>query len=104
MTNERQRLDKWLWHARVVRTRTAAAGLVADGRVRLNGNRVEAASQRVRAGDVLTIALDRHVRVLKVLSFAERRGSADLAASLSEELTPGRTQPPSGADQDNEAA
>ena len=42
---ERQRIDKWLWHARVVRTRTAAAALVERGHVRLNGARVGAASQ-----------------------------------------------------------
>ena len=42
---DRQRIDKWLWHARVVRTRTAAAALVNAGNVRLNGARVGAASQ-----------------------------------------------------------
>ena len=37
---DRQRIDKWLWHARVVRTRPAAAGLATSGRVRVNGVRV----------------------------------------------------------------
>ena len=85
---DRQRIDKWLWHARVVRTRTAAAALVNAGTVRLNGGRVGAASQLVRAGDVVTVALDRAVRVLKVLGFAERRGDADAARLLCEDLTP----------------
>jgi ribosome-associated heat shock protein Hsp15 len=85
---ERQRIDKWLWHARVVRTRTAAAGLVGAGHVRVNGVRTVAPGQAVRLGDVLTIALDRRVRILKVIGSADRRGSADVARMLFEDLTP----------------
>jgi ribosome-associated heat shock protein Hsp15 len=84
----RQRIDKWLWHARVVRTRTAAAALVSGGHVRLNGDRVAATSQPVRAGDVVTVALDPAVRILKVTGFAERRGDADAARLICEDLTP----------------
>jgi len=97
---DRQRIDKWLWHARVVRTRTAAAALASAGHVRLNGQRLDAPSQIVRLGDVVTIALDRSVRVLKVAGFAEARGSATLAAGLFEDLQPlaprgaGPEQPP----------
>jgi ribosome-associated heat shock protein Hsp15 len=82
----RQRIDKWLWHARMVRTRSDAAALTSAGHVRLNGKRVEAASQLVRAGDVLTIALDRAIRVVEVAGFCERRGAAPLARTLYREL------------------
>jgi ribosome-associated heat shock protein Hsp15 len=85
---DRQRIDKWLWHARLVRTRTAAAALAASGHVRLNGERVTGASRAVRLGDVVTVALDRSVRVLKVAGFAERRGGADSARRLMENLIP----------------
>jgi ribosome-associated heat shock protein Hsp15 len=85
---DRQRIDKWLWHARVVRTRSAAAALAASGHVRLNSQRIDAASRTVRLGDVVTIALDRTMRVLKVNGFAERRGSADAARTLYEDLSP----------------
>jgi ribosome-associated heat shock protein Hsp15 len=88
MTESRQRIDKWLWHARVVRTRTAAAALVDGGHVRLNGGRISANSQAVKAGDVVTVALDRAVRIMKVTAFAERRGDADAARLLYEDLTP----------------
>ena len=88
MTESRQRIDKWLWHARVVRTRTAAAALATAGNVRLNGERVSAASRPVKAGDVVTVALDRAVRIMKVTAFAERRGDADAARLLYEDLTP----------------
>lgn len=81
-----QRLDKWLWHARVVRTRSAAAALVSAGHVRLDGMRVTAPSHAVRAGTVLTIALDRRVRVLEVTGFCERRGDASAGASLYREI------------------
>jgi ribosome-associated heat shock protein Hsp15 len=94
---ERQRVDKWLWHARVVRTRSAAAALTTAGHVRINGQRIDAPSQPVRPGDVVTVALDRAVRVLKVLGFAERRGSADDARALCELLEPvpaARPDPP----------
>ncbi|HVZ53099.1 MAG TPA: RNA-binding S4 domain-containing protein [Pseudolabrys sp.] len=86
---DRQRIDKWLWHARMVRTRSAAAALVEAGHVRLNGQRIVAASQLVRSGDVVTLALDRSVKVLRVESFAERRGGAPEARALYRELTAG---------------
>jgi ribosome-associated heat shock protein Hsp15 len=85
---DRQRIDKWLWHARVVRTRSAAAALAGSGHVRINGARVDAPSRPVRSGDVITIALDRRVRVLKVLGQSERRGSASEARPLYEDLSP----------------
>jgi ribosome-associated heat shock protein Hsp15 len=56
--------------------------------VRINGRRIELPSQVVRQGDVVTVALDRAVRVLKVLGFAERRGPAEIARGLYEELGP----------------
>ena len=83
----RQRIDKWLWHARMMRTRSNAAALVDSGHVRLNGKRVAAASQLVRIGDVITIALDRSVRILEVAGFCERRGGAPEARALYRELT-----------------
>ena len=83
---ERQRIDRWLWHARLVRTRGAAAALAGAGYIRVNGARIEAPGRMVRSGDVITVALDRRVRVLKVRGFAERRGPAGSAAMLYEDL------------------
>ena len=88
MAGDRQRIDKWLWHARVVRARSAAAALAASGHVRVNGQRIDAASRAIRVGDVVTVALDRTVRVLKVLGFADRRGGAEAARVLYEDLSP----------------
>ena len=83
---ERQRIDRWLWHARLVRTRGAAAALTGAGYVRVNGARIDAPGRMVRAGDVVTVALDRRVRVLKVKGFVERRGPAAGTVALYEEL------------------
>ena len=79
---DRQRIDKWLWHARMVRTRGDAVALADSGHVRLNGRRVAAASQPVRIGDIVTVALNRIVRVIEVRGFCDRRGGAPLARSL----------------------
>jgi ribosome-associated heat shock protein Hsp15 len=84
---DRQRIDRWLWHARVVPTRGAAAALAASGHVRVNGARIDAPGRMVRTGDVITVALEHRVRVLKVGGFAERRGPARTAQFLYKELT-----------------
>lgn len=84
---DRQRIDRWLWHARLVRTRNAAAALVSSGYVRINGTRITAASRTVRTGSVITVALEGRVRVLKVRGFVERRGPGRSGQALYEELT-----------------
>ena len=71
----------------MVRTRSDAAALTAAGFVRLNGKRMTAASQLVRIGDVVTLALDRSVRVVRVEGLCEKRGSAPTARALYRDLT-----------------
>lgn len=83
---ERQRIDRWLWHTRLVRTRAAAAALADAGYVRVNGMRIDAPGRMVHTGDVITVALERSVRVLKVRAFRERRGPAGSGESLYEEM------------------
>lgn len=85
---DRQRIDKWLWHARVVKTRTDAATLVGKGRVRVNGARETSPGHGIKLGDVLTVALDRRVRIMKAVAFADRRGDAAAARALYDDLQP----------------
>jgi ribosome-associated heat shock protein Hsp15 len=92
-----QRLDKWLWYARVTKSRTLAAHLIEDGKVRVNRARTDKPSHVVRAGDVITATVHRNVRVLKVLAPGTRRGPATEARSLYEELTPQAPTPASSA-------
>ncbi len=91
---DRQRIDKWLWHARVVRTRGAASALAAAGHVRVNGKRITASSYSLRMEDVVTVALDRRVRVLRVAGFAERRGGSEDGRALYADLTPAPAMAP----------
>ncbi len=82
-----QRLDKWLWHARMVRTRRDAAALANAGFVRLNGKRTTAPGHPVRIGDVVTVALDRSIRIVRVEGVRERRGAAADARLLYRDLS-----------------
>jgi ribosome-associated heat shock protein Hsp15 len=78
----RQRLDKWLWFSRLVKTRSLAAELIAQGFVRVDGIRAEQSARRVHAGNILTIAFERRVVVLEIVGLAERRGPYSEASRL----------------------
>ena len=88
MRTETQRLDKWLWHARVVKTRSIATALVQAGKVRVNREKVVKASYTLKLGDVITIAVSGRVRVLRVAGIAERRDPPTEAQALYDDLTP----------------
>jgi ribosome-associated heat shock protein Hsp15 len=93
---EGQRLDKWLWCARLVKTRSLAAKLIEGGKVRVNGARAKV-SRHVRLGDVVTgtgVSAGR-LFVVRVMREAERRGPATIARSLWD-LTPEAPRSASG--------
>ena len=81
------RLDKFLWFARIVKTRALAQGLAEGGRLRLNGRVIDRAHAAVRVGDVLAFARRGEVRVLKVENLPARRGPPAEARALYSELT-----------------
>ena len=78
----RQRLDKWLWFARWIKTRTHAAHLIEQGYVRVDGKRAEQAAKQVGPGAVLTIAFEQRIVVVEILGCAERRGPYSEASKL----------------------
>jgi ribosome-associated heat shock protein Hsp15 len=82
-----QRLDKWLWCARLAKTRTQAAGLVLAGKIRVNRIKTEKPAHLVKAGDVITASLGPRVRVLAVKAVGDRRGSPEVARLLFDDLT-----------------
>lgn len=85
----RLRLDKWLWYARFVKTRSLAAKLCSGGQIRVSGGgHVTKASHMVKVGDVLTFPLGPHIRVIRVQALAARRGPAPEARALYEDLAP----------------
>jgi ribosome-associated heat shock protein Hsp15 len=87
------RVDKWLWFARFARTRTSAAKIVTEARFRVNGQPTDKAHYAIRAGDVLTFALGPHIRIIKVVALAIRRGGAPEARLLYEDLDPPQLKP-----------
>ena len=88
-----QRIDKWLWHARFFKTRTLAAKVAGAG-LRINGAKTDKPSATVKPGDTLTFPKDRHIRLIKVLALAERRGPAPEAQALYEDLDPPQPREP----------
>ena len=78
---ESLRLDKFLWFARIVKTRGAAQALAEGGHVRLSGRVVDRAHCPVKKGDVLSFAMRGKVRVLRVEGLPARRGPPDEARS-----------------------
>src|SRR4051794_40985824 len=85
---DRQRIDKWLFFARVIKSRSLAARLVQAGRVRVNRDKVVQASQLVGPGDVLTVTLDRKILVYKIVSCGTRRGPSAEARELYDDHSP----------------
>lgn len=85
--SEARRIDQWLWFARLAKTRTLAARLVADGACRINRTRILKPSHPVAPGDVLVFAHAGRVRVLTVQASGHRRGPANEAALLYSEST-----------------
>ncbi len=82
----RMRIDKWLWQTRFTKTRGLATELVAGGKVRLNGQRIDKPSREVCAGDVLTVPQGDRIRVVRVAGMPDRRGPAIEAQALYEDL------------------
>ncbi len=82
------RLDKWLWHARFAKTRSIAARLCESGRLRLGRVIVAKPHRLVRIGDVLTFSAGGQVRTVKVSALGTRRGSAEEARRLYQDLAP----------------
>lgn len=97
---DRQRIDKWLFFARVVKSRSLAQKLVQSGAVRLNREKIDQPAHAVKADDVLTVTLERRVLVWRVLDTGSRRGPAEEARTLYEDLSPAAPKepppPPSG--------
>jgi ribosome-associated heat shock protein Hsp15 len=83
-----QRIDQWLWHARITKSRTLAQNLVGRGKVRLNRAKIDKTSTLVKPGDVLTVVLGPAVRSLEILAIGVRRGPATEAQLLYRDLTP----------------
>ncbi|MCC2690789.1 MAG: ribosome-associated heat shock protein implicated in recycling of subunit [Rhizobiaceae bacterium] len=88
MAAGRQRVDKWLFFSRAVKSRSLAAKLVQAGRVRINRDKATQPADPVKPGDVLTVTLDRRILVYRIVDPGLRRGPAEEARTLYEDLSP----------------
>lgn len=84
----RQRIDKWLFFARLLKSRSLAARSVVSGDVSVNGVSIRQPAHAVRVGDVVALSLDRHDMVVQVLQPGERRGPYEEARLLYRDMTP----------------
>lgn len=84
---ETLRIDKFLWFARIVKTRALAQQMAEKGRLRLNARLIDRAHAPVRVGDVLSFAQRGAVRVLRIEALPNRRGPPAAARLLYSELT-----------------
>jgi ribosome-associated heat shock protein Hsp15 len=89
-TDDKVRLDKWLWAARFYKTRSLAAEAIAGGKVQVNGERVKRA-KAVQAGDEIRIRLGPYEHQVVVRALSEQRGPATEAAMLYEEKPESRS-------------
>jgi ribosome-associated heat shock protein Hsp15 len=87
-SGSRQRIDKWLFFARMVKSRSLAQACVQGGHVRINGDRIVQSSYGVKVGDRIDLSLERRDIVLIVRQPGTRRGPFEEAKLLYEDLTP----------------
>lgn len=90
------RVDKWLWAARLFKTRSLASRACAAGHVKCNGHSVKS-SKAIRAGDRLDVQTPGGQRIVTVVALRDKRGPAAVARTLYEDHTPppeARPEPP----------
>ena len=89
---ESLRLDKFLWFARIVKTRALAQQLAEGGRIRCAGRIIDRAHAPVRVGDVLSFAIHGRVRVIRIEALPTRRGPPAEARLLYSEVFAGSAE------------
>ena len=87
-SGSRQRIDKWLFFARMVKSRSLAQSHIQSGHVRINGERCNHPSQMVKPGDRIELTLERRDVVLVVRLAGERRGPYEEARLLYDDQSP----------------
>jgi ribosome-associated heat shock protein Hsp15 len=88
---EAARLDKWLWAARFFKTRALASEAIDGGKVHLNGERVKR-SKAVKTGDEVRVRLGPYEHRVIIQVVSDRRGPANVAATLYDELPESRAE------------
>lgn len=84
----KERLDKFLFFSRAIKSRTLAQKFIESGAVRVNSERTDRSDHKVGAGDVLTMSLHERIMVWRIVDCGVRRGPAPEAQGLYEDLSP----------------
>lgn len=84
----KERLDRFLFFARAIKSRTLAQKIIETGAIRVNSERTDRSDHKVGAGDVLTMSLHGRILVWRILDAGTRRGPASEAQGLYEDLSP----------------
>ena len=87
-TLRKERLDRFLFFSRAVKSRTLAQKLIETGAIRVNSERTDRTDHKVGAGDVLTMSLHGRILVWRILDAGTRRGPASEAQGLYEDISP----------------
>lgn len=103
MTPSSQRLDQWLWHSRLIKSRSLAARLVGSGAVRVNRLKIARPGHHIKSGDVLSFMQADRLHVIEVLATAERRGPAREARLIYRDIAHPPRAPSSHGDQKEDA-
>jgi ribosome-associated heat shock protein Hsp15 len=88
LEDQRQRIDKWLFFSRLLKSRALAQDFIAAGSVRVNGHVVSQPSRLLKAGDRLDLMLEHRDVTLVVKGPGSRRGPPSEARALYDDLTP----------------
>ena len=86
MENKEARIDKWLWAARIFKTRTIAAAACKKGQVSMGGTQLKA-SRTVKAGDVVNVRKSPVTYSFRILQPIEKRVGAKLLPEILENIT-----------------
>ena len=84
----KERLDKFLFYSRALKSRTLAQKIIETGAIRVNSERTDRSDHKVGAGDVLTMALHGRIVIWRILDPGQRRGPASEAQGLYEDISP----------------
>jgi ribosome-associated heat shock protein Hsp15 len=82
------RLDKWLWYARFMKTRSKATKFCQSSRLCVNGSIVVKAHFLVKQNDVLTFSIVNNIKIIRILKLGVRRGPSPEARALYEDISP----------------
>ena len=82
------RLDTYLYYIRIFKSRSIATKFVLTNRLRISGQVTQKPHRMISIGDVLTMTINDHIKILKVLDIPNRRGPYSESLNFYDDITP----------------